>query len=123
MRLIYSSAKLEKQCKSYEVARRLFNGDDVLARKLLDRINLLENAETLKDLVAYIPCHLHPLKNKNGKNLIGYYAIDVKTRKEPWRVILQPLNEKEEPYDSCNIDEIASIVQIVNITEVSKHYE
>lgn len=123
MRLIYSSAKLKEQCKSYESARRFFNGDDVLARKLLDRINLLENAETLKDVLAYKPCHLHPLGNKNGKNLIGYYAIDVKTRKEPWRVIFQPLNEKEEPYDSCNIDEIASIVQIVNITEVSKHYE
>lgn len=108
---------------SHKTARCFFNGDDVLANKLLGRINLLESAETLKDIVAYKPCRLHPLKNKNGKNLIGYYAIDIKTRREPWRVILQPLNEQEEPYDSCDIDEIASIVRIVKVTEVSKHYE
>lgn len=40
-----------------------------------------------------------------------------------WRIILQPLNDNEEPYDSCNIDEIARFVRIVEITEVSRHYE
>lgn len=40
---------------------------------------------------------------------MGYFAIDVKSRKEP--------------YEPCNIDEIAGCVQIVGIMEVSKHYE
>ena len=123
MRLIYSSAKLKEQYTSLKAARRFFNGDEVLANKLLSRINLLESAKTLKDIVAFKPCHFHPLKNKDGKNRIGFCAIDVKTRREPWRVILQPLNEQEESYDSCSIDEIASIVRIVKVTEVSKHYE
>ncbi len=56
-------------------------------------------------------------------NLDGYFAIDVKTRKEPWRIILQPLDENEEPYNPCNIDEISGKVRIVEIREVSKHYE
>ena len=53
----------------------------------------------------------------------GFFAIDVKTRRDPWRIIIQPLDEYEEPYDPCNIDEIAGVVRIVEVKEVSKHYE
>lgn len=53
----------------------------------------------------------------------GIFAIDVKTRKDPWRIIIQPLDENEEPYDPCNIDEIAGVVRIVEVKEVSNHYE
>ena len=40
-----------------------------------------------------------------------------------WRIILQPLDEQENVFDPCNIDEIAAIVKIVEIREVSAHYE
>lgn len=40
-----------------------------------------------------------------------------------WRIILQPLDEDEKEYDPLNIDEIAGIVKIVEIREVSAHYE
>ena len=53
----------------------------------------------------------------------GFFAIDVKSKREPWRIILQPLNEAGEYYDPCNIDEISGMVRIVEIAEVSKHYE
>lgn len=53
----------------------------------------------------------------------GYFAIDVKTRKEKWRIILCPLDENGKQFNPCNIDEIASIVGIVKIKEVSAHYE
>jgi proteic killer suppression protein len=33
------------------------------------------------------------------------------------------INANEEPYDPCNIDEIAGVVRIVEVREVSKHYE
>ena len=56
-------------------------------------------------------------------NLDGYFAIDVKTRKEKWRLILQPLDDNEAVYDPCHIDEIAGVVKIVEIREVSAHYE
>ena len=39
------------------------------------------------------------------------------------RIIIQPLDENEEPYDPCNIDEIAGVVRIVEAKEVSNHYE
>ena len=119
MELIYKDTKVEKQCTSLKDARKLFGGNDVLARSLLSRINSLENAEVIKDIILMPPFHFHKLEG----NREGYFAIDVKSRKELWRIILRPLNEKKEPYKPCHIDEIAGIVQIVGIMEVSKHYE
>ena len=67
--------------------------------------------------------HFHKLRNKDGRDLEGYFAIDVKSRKDQWRIILEPLDENKEPYVPCNIDEIARMVRISEIMEVSKHYE
>lgn len=53
----------------------------------------------------------------------GYFAMDIKARKDPWRIIIQPLDENEKSYIPCNIDEIAGMVRIVEIKEVSNHYE
>ena len=39
--------------------------------------------------------HFHKLSG----NMDGFFAIDVKTRRDPWRIIIQPLDENEEPYD------------------------
>lgn len=73
----------------------------------------------IKDIVMMPTFHFHKL---NG-NMDGFFAIDVKTRRDPWRIIIQPLDENEEPYDPCNIDEIAGVVRIVEVKEVSNHYE
>lgn len=123
MKLKYSSEKLKKQCTSVEAAKKLFNGDAVLSTNLLARINALEQADNLKDIVVQPTFHFHKLKNKNGRNLEGFFAIDVKSRREQWRIILEPLDENENPYIPCNIDQIAGIVKVIEITEVSKHYE
>lgn len=93
-----------------------------MAVSLLARINALMQAVTLKDIVVQSQFRFHALKNKKGKDLKGYFAIDVKTRKEPWRIILQPLNEQNEPFDDVDIAKIASVVRIVKIEEVSNHY-
>ncbi|MCM1387471.1 MAG: hypothetical protein NC231_09095 [Bacillus sp. (in: Bacteria)] len=123
MKLIYASDKVKLQCTSVQAAKKLFGGDMILTRNLLARINALENAENMKDIVVQPTFHFHSLKNRKGKNWEGYFAIDVKSRKESWRIILQPLDDMERPYNPCNIDKIAGNVKIVEITEVSKHYE
>lgn len=123
MELVYINDKVKSQCTSVKEANKLFSGDTVLARSLLARINALTNAETIKDIIVQPTFHFHKLLNKNGNDLDGYFAIDVKTRREPWRIIIRPLNEEKEPYDPCNIDGIAGGVRIVRIMEVSKHYE
>lgn len=123
MELVYADAKTEEQCNSLRAAKKLFGGDNALANSLLARINALKQAETIKDIIVQPTFHFHKLVNKGGRNLEGYFAIDVKSRKDQWRIILEPLDENKKPYIPCNIDEIAQKVRIVEITEVSKHYE
>ena len=105
------------------MAARLFGGDALLARSLLSRINALENADTIKDIIVQPPFRFHRLHNSGGRNWKGCFAIDVKTRRDPWRIILEPLDHDKKSFDPCNIDEIAMIVRIVEIKEVSHHYE
>lgn len=121
--LIYASDKIKIQCTSMKAASKLFGGDAVLARSLLARMNALQGAETIKDIIVQPTFHFHKLENKNGRDLEGFFAIDVKSRREQWRIILQPLDENGKPYIPCNIDRIAGSVKIVEIVEVSKHYE
>lgn len=123
MELEYSSEKLKLQCTNVKEAKKLFGGDAVLATSLLARINALQSAENIKDIIVQPTFRFHKLENKKNRNLEGYFAMDVKSRKEAWRIILQPLTEQKQPYVPCNIDQIAEGVRIVKITEVNKHYE
>ena len=123
MELEFSSEKVKLQCMDIKAAGKLFGGNKALVISLMARINALKNAETIKDIIIMPTFRFHKLDNKNGRDLKGCFAIDVKTRKEPWRIILQPLTDEKEIFQSTNIDEIAYKVRIVEIMEVSKHYE
>lgn len=123
MKLVYSNSKVEEQCTSFKAAKKLFGGDEFLVERLLSRINSLKSAKTIKDIIVQPSFRFHNLENKGKKQFKGYFGIDLKTHKEKWRIILQPLNGEEKPYNPCNIDVISDQVQIVKIMEVSKHYE
>lgn len=123
MELVYASDKVRIQCTSVKAAKKLFGGNAELVKSLFARINALQMADTIMDIIVQPTFHFHKLGNMNRKNLEGFFAIDVKSRKEQWRVILQPLNENKEPFEPCQIDRISSYVRIVEITEVSKYYE
>jgi plasmid maintenance system killer protein len=123
LELLYATEKLKAQCTSIKEATKLFGGDSALGRSLLARRNALEQAVTIRDIIVQPTFHFHNLENKGGRNLKGYFAIDVKSRKEQWRIILQPLDDNKKPFVPCNINEISGIIRIVEITEVSKHYE
>ena len=118
MKIKYATEKIEQQCTSIKEAIKLFGGDKKLAMSLLSRINLIQNAEVIKDIIVMPQLHFH---NLHG-NREGYFAIDVKSRKDKWRIILCLLNE-EEVFTSCHIDEVAGTIKIIEITEVSPHYE
>ena len=119
MKIIYGSSKVEKQCTSMKSALKLFGGDKLMAEKLLSRISAIGAAETINDIRVIPSFRFHNLSGK----LKGNFAIDVKTKADKWRIILIPLDEEEKEFDPCNIDEIAKIVRIVEIKEVSPHYE
>lgn len=122
MELVYSNDETEEQCTSIKSAKKLLGGSEILARSLMARINALKQAETIKDIIVMPTFHFHKLTNTGGRNLEGYFAIDVKSRRDLWRIILEPLDENRQPYVPCNIDEIAQYAKIVEIMEVSKHY-
>ena len=119
MKLIYANKKVERQCIDLKAAKKLFGGNDSLAISLLARINAMENAEIIKDIIAIKPFRFHKLHGSRD----GEFAIDVKTKNDKWRIVLQPLDKNEKIFDPCNIDEIATTVRIVEIKEVSPHYE
>lgn len=93
MKIVYATDKIENICEDRKVAKKFFDGNIMLANSLMARINALN------------------------------FAVDVKSRREQWRIILEPLDENERSFTSCKIDEVAENVRIVEITEVSKHYE
>lgn len=123
LRVVYASSKVEKLCENLSAAKKFFGGNTMLASSLMARINALKQADTIKDIIVQPAFHFHRLTNKGGRDLTGYFAIDVKSRREQWRIILEPLDENENPYIPCNIDEISENIRVVEITEVSKHYE
>lgn len=122
MELVYASKRVKELCTKLKTAQKLFGGDTKLAVQLFSRINALEQAPTLKDIVVQPQFHFHKLVHRGRKNFEGCYAIDVKSRKNPWRLILQPLDTNKAPFESHSIDEIVDTVKIVEIMEVSKHY-
>lgn len=119
MKIYYANEKLKSQCTCLKAATKLFGGDKNLAISLHSRINVIKNASVIKDIIVMPQFCFHRLKG----NLKDYFAIDVKTHRDKWRIILCPLNENEEKFNPCNIDEIASIVKVIKIMEVSAHYE
>lgn len=119
MQVEYASERVKKQCSDSATAKKFFGGSDILVRSLRSRINALEQAENLSDIINTPPFRFHNLKG----NYAGYYAIDVKTSRDPWRIILEPLRDDKSTYIPCHIDEVATVVRVVKIVEVSKHYE
>ena len=123
MDIIFDTIKIEKQCTNLSDAQKVFGGDKSLAISLLSRINTIRQAETLHDIIALKPLRFHNLHNKKGRDLEGYFAIDVKNIKIKWRIILQLLDINKEEFNPCHIDKIINDVRYIKIKEVSPHYE
>ena len=119
MKVLYADKKTENCCTSLKAALKLFGGNRVLAQSLLRRVDAIHSMPVLKDLILVPTFHFHSLYGKRA----GTFAIDVKSRRDKWRIILIPLDENEQPFEPCHIDEIAPFVKIIEIEEVSAHYE
>ena len=78
MKIIYANAKVENQCTSLKIATKFFGGNNSIAISLHSRINAIKGADVIKDIIVTPQFRFHKLQGK----LDGYFAIDVKTRKE-----------------------------------------
>lgn len=112
MDITYENDKVKKQCTNIKKAKQDFS--EVDAKKLHQKINFIESAETLADIQAYTPMNFHNLKDSRK----GEYAIDINGRKSSYRLIL-----KFKGYENTEIFGNAKSITVVQIKEVSKHYE
>lgn len=117
MEIIFSSKKVEELCSNFSKAKKEYGG--AIAESLFARINLIKSANDIKDIIAMHNLNFHALKGEEK----GKFVIDVKSRRDSWRIILEPLDKNNARFNPCNIDEIISEVKKIMIVKVSKHYE
>lgn len=72
MELVYASDKVRIQCTSVKAAKKLFGGNAELVKSLFARINALQMADTIMDIIVQPTFHFHKLGNMNRKNLEGF---------------------------------------------------
>lgn len=113
----YSKKKLRKRCEELKEAKKEFPVDVAIA--LLKRIKFIKNAESLSDVVNNTSFYFHPLKSK----FKGKYAIDIKGRNSPYRLIVVPKRNGKEIQSAEDVFALADRIEILLILEVSKHYE
>lgn len=109
MKILYKNKKLEKQCTNLKVAKKEFG--DKIGRRLLKAINFIENAPNLSLIIDFRPFHFHDLKADRK----GQYAIDIGTRRDGYRLILE--------FDEEDVFVNAIYIEDVYIAEMGKHYE
>ena len=123
MKIQYATRKVERICTDRKYGVRFFGGNRLLFDNLLSCLAKIARAHDIVDLQHAYTLRLHRLRNKGHRNLEGYYAVDVKNIRDPWRLIIQFLDSNGEPFATPDIDVNASEISIVEIEEVSKHYE
>ena len=60
----YANEKLKQQCTSVKAAVKLFGGDKNMAISLLSRINAIQDADVIKDIIATPQFRFHNLHGK-----------------------------------------------------------
>ena len=112
MEISYTNKDIEEQSTNLSRAKKDF--PDKIAKKLHKTINFIEAATSLAVIKGHAPFNFHPLKGKRE----GQYAIDIDGRKSAYRLILQ--------FDGYNNEQIfgtPTLIEGIQIKEVSKHYE
>ena len=115
MKVLYSNKKIEKQFSStYKSSWRY---PEQVKKKLEGAENYIRNADSLIDIANYPPFRFERL----GGNRKDEWSI--RLGNTGYRVALIPCDEKEEEITEGDILALAKTIKIVEITEVSNHYE
>ena len=61
VQLLYNNGKVQKQCTDLKIAKKLFGGNAALATSLFARINAMQQASVIKDIVMMPTFHFHKL--------------------------------------------------------------
>ena len=82
VQLLYNNSKVQKQCTDLKTAKKLFGGNAALATSLFARINAMQQASVIKDIVMMPTFYFHKL---NG-NMDGFFAIASYLTNHPLRI-------------------------------------
>ena len=117
MKIVYSNSKTERLCEDSKRAVKELGPD--VARKLSDLLNAIESFPTLLDLKGLPQYRLHSL----GYDREYQYSLVIH-KGYKWRLIVYPLDEQGEILkDKSNEMEMLSKAVMVEILEVSEHYD
>ncbi|OTN75604.1 hypothetical protein A5886_000679 [Enterococcus sp. 8G7_MSG3316] len=112
MYIEYKNNKVNRQCTDLRQAKKDFPSK--VAEKLIKMITFIEAAENLESVLNFPTYRFHHLKGHKK----GLYAMDIDGRKCSYRLIVafdEQLNER--------LFSDSSSIEIIQIEEVSKHYE
>lgn len=117
MKIIYRDKKTKSICEDYKVAIKKLNKN--VADKLMALMQALESFTALVDLYTLPQYRLHSLTG----NRVNQYSLVIH-KGTKWRLIVYPLDENEKLLiDRSNEKEMLSKAVIVEIVEVSEHYD
>lgn len=108
----YHNQTVKEQCTNLKRAKRDF--PEKVAKKLLRRINLLMSAENLASVINFPGVRFHALKGRR----LGEYALDIDGARSSYRLIVY-----FDGYMKQQVFENSQSITIVEVREVSKHYE
>ena len=115
--LHYHDKQTEKLCTDLKKAKKELNAR--VAEKLFAPINLLESAETLQDIAAMAPYHLHPMEGDRK----GQHALDIAGRRAGYRLLIVPIDENGQPFEETDVNIVYRATKVIIVWEVTNHYE
>lgn len=101
MEISFTSRKLQKTCENHTELKKKYG--DIQARRIIQRINELQAAANLHDILQLPQARLHPLAGNRKKQ----FAVDIL---HPYRIILLPLDGNKTDLKTITIIQIISII-------------
>lgn len=113
MEVLYRDAKIEKLVTSLPHAKRKLS--EQTAVKLFKLITLIKVADNWSDVIVLPRYRFHKLEGK----LEGLYSLDIAGVRCSYRLIVS----FDDQYSNAEIFQKPQNIEIVQIEEVSNHYE
>ncbi len=113
--ILYKNKTVKEQfCSEY---KKKWKYPDQVKKKLEAAENYIVNADSLRDIVNYIPFHFERLKG-HRKN-----EWSIRLGNTGYRVTMIPCDDSGHEIVEGDILAQCSSIKIVKVTEVSNHYE
>lgn len=115
MEILYKNKRVEKEFSSQY--KKSWKYPSTVERKLIAAENFIQSAVSLNDVIHYPPFHFHRLEGKRKAEWSIYLG------NTGYRVAMIPCDDEGNEIVDGDIIAQCKQIKIVEITEVSNHYE